>query len=246
MDKPGLLQLIKAEIQKVAHEKLKELSAAKQVQGTTDFMNSADITEDDFDKTFFHGGKWPEVEEKKRAKIKIQESTTPNLRITTSEIKEFENSFNEILDNIPGATIVFDKKNNGYSICATKRADGIEAKASGILNLGDKGRITWVYSILNGFNINAQNLKLSQSNKTMFEALTNHYDDWQKKWREKLNLPGATAPTEDLTQNLTEPASTSGASIGGAPDFGGVGAGGGAGASAGAQGAAGGNGGMGI
>jgi len=33
----------------------------------------------------------------------------------------------------------------------------------------------------------------------MFETLTNHYNDWQKKWRDKLNLPSA--PTEETGEN---------------------------------------------
>lgn len=203
MNKDELYSLIQKEIQQVSFDYLKELSKHKQVQKTTDYLNSTDIDEDDFDKHFFHGGSLP-AEDKKRAPITIKESTDSNLRITVSEIKEFENSFKEILDNIPGASIVFDKQNNGYSISATKRADGVEAKASGILNLGDKGKIVWSYSILNGFNINAQNLKLSQSNKTMFEALANHYDDWQKSWRDKLNLPGATETNDGGMPNPAE------------------------------------------
>ena len=195
MKRADLEQLIQKEIQQVTHEYLRDLKNQNKVQQTTDYLNSSSISEDEVEHALFHGGRAPEKKEKKTGLITLREGLDSNLKITVSEIKEFENSFKEILDNIPGASIVFDKQSNGYSIIATKRADGVEAKASGILNLGDKGKITWVYSILNGFNINAQNLKLSQNNKTMFEALTNHYDDWQKKWREKLNLPGAVEQT---------------------------------------------------
>ena len=197
MDRNTLHKLIADKIQEVTHEYLRELNAKNKVQSTTNYLNSSNMTEDEFDNTFFHGGAQAKEEERKKGKIYIQEGAEPGLKITVSEIKEFENSFHEILDNVPGASIVFDKQKNGYSISATKRADGVEAKASGILNLGDNGKIIWSYSILNGFNVNAQNLKLSQSNKTMFEALTNHYDDWQKSWREKLNLPNAKEPTND-------------------------------------------------
>lgn len=197
MNKDDLQKLIQKEIQTVAFGYLKDLKNQKQAQGTDDYLNSKNMTEDEFDEVFFFGGNKPKKEEKKTGPITIREGVDSNLRITTSEIKNFENSFKEILDNIPGASIVFDKQKNGHSIVATKRADGVEAKASGILNLGDNGKLIWSYSILNGFNLNAQNLKLSQSNKTMFEALANHYDDWQKGWREKLNLPNSTEPIND-------------------------------------------------
>jgi hypothetical protein len=191
MNREELQKLIQTAIQDVAFEHLKELNTQKKVQSTNDYLNSKNIGEEELDHALFHGGRAPDNEEKVKGRITIKENAEPGLKITVGEIKEFENSFKEILDNIPGASIVFDKQKNGYSIAATKRPDGVEAKASGILNLGDNGKVIWSYSILNGFNLNAQNLKLSQSNKTMFESLFNHYDDWQKSWREKLNLPNA-------------------------------------------------------
>jgi len=198
MNREKLQQIIKTSVQEVAHEYLKELNRMKQIKDTDNFLNSSSISEDDFDTVFFHGGHKPKTDEKKlKSPVTINENTNNNLKITTSEIKEFENSFKDILDKTPGASIVFDKQKNGFSIIATKRTDGVEAKASGILNLGDKGKIIWSYSILNGFNVNAQNLKLSDSNKFMFEALTNHYNDWQKNWRDKLNLPSAPSSEEN-------------------------------------------------
>lgn len=199
MNREELQNIIKKEIQAVAFDYLKELNNQKKVHATTQYLKSSNVGDDDFDNIFFHGGQNKEVrEERKRGPITIRENVNTNLKITTGEIKEFENSFSDILDNIPGASIVFDKQKNGYSIIATKRSDGVEAKASGIINLGENGKVIWSYSILNGFNLNAQNLKLSDSNKTMFEALSNHYNDWQKNWREKLNLPsGASEPAQD-------------------------------------------------
>jgi len=199
MNRENLHKLIQDEIQAIAFEYLKEKTLKEKAQATSDYLNSKSITDDDIDHALFHGGGAPRQEEKNKGRITIKEGTESNLKITTGEIKNFENSFREILDNVPGASIVFDKQKNGYSILATKRPDGVEAKASGIINLGDNGKVIWSYSILNGFNLNAQNLKLEQSNKTMFEALSNHYDDWQKEWREKLNLPSA--PEEPTSQN---------------------------------------------
>lgn len=204
MNRSDLQALIKKTIESVAYDTLRDLKNQKLAQGTDDYLNSKSMTEDEFDAMFFFGGNKPKKEEKKTGPITIREGVDTNLKITTSEIKDFENSFKEILDNVPGASIVFDKQKNGYALIATKMADGVEAKASGILNLGDNGKLIWAYSILNGFNLNAQNLKLSQSNKTMFEALANHYDDWQKEWREKLNLPTAETPVTDGVAPATE------------------------------------------
>lgn len=201
MTKTDLLNLIGKEIQSVAFEYLREKTLKEKSQATHDYLNSTSINDEDVDHMLFHGGGAKKDSDKAKSRITIKEGVESGLKITVSEIKEFESSFEEILNNIPGASIVFDKQKNGYSIIATKRADGVEAKASGIINLGDNGKIVWSYSILNGFNLNAQNLKLSQSNKTMFEALANHYDDWQKNWREKLNLPTAPETAPDSTDN---------------------------------------------
>lgn len=191
MEKNNLEALIQKEIQKVTAEYLRDLKSKHQVKNTDDYLNSNNMSEEEFDANFFFGGTKPDKIEKKYGPITIKENTSTGLRITTGEIKEFENSFKRILDNIPGASIVFDKQRNGYTLSATKKPDGIEANASGVLNLGDNGKIIWTYSILNGLNLNAQNLKLEENNKLVFEALFNHYNDWQKKWRENLNLPNA-------------------------------------------------------
>lgn len=206
MNSEELNRLISKTIQDVAFEYLKEKTQLERARSTNEYLNSKTITDDDVDHTLFNGGGAPREDDKSKARISIRENKDSNLKITVSEIKSFENSFSEILDNIPGASIVFDKQNNGYSISATKRPDGVEAKSSGIINMGDNGKIIWSYSILNGFNVNAQNLKLSQDNKTMFEALTNHYDDWQKQWREKLNLPSSTSNDEQPGMDNTMPA----------------------------------------
>lgn len=204
MDRNDLYKLIQAEIQAVAFDYLKEKTQKEKATATSDYLASKSITDEDIDHALFHGGGAPREEDKYKGKITIKEGVDTNLKITTSEIKNFENSFKQILDNVPGASIVFDKQKNNYSIIATKRPDGVEAKASGILNLGENGKIIWSYSILNGLILNAQNLKLNQSNKGMFEAFYNHYDDWQKKWREKLNLPNAAVDSNDSEMDNTK------------------------------------------
>lgn len=205
MERSKIEKMISDSIQEVTHEYIKDLKTKNGSQQTTNYLNSTEISEDDIDATLFFGGH-PKKNEKKTGPITIKEATNNNLKITVGEIKEFENSFQKIMENIPGASIVFDKQSNGYSILAVKRADGVEAKASGIINLGDNGKLTWSYSLLNGLILNAQNLKLSEGNKLMFEALYNHYNDWQKKWREMLNLPQAPEEEAAPAGNMSEPA----------------------------------------
>jgi hypothetical protein len=193
-----LKKLIRKTIQNVAFDNLKQLKNQIDVKKTESDLNSSKLSEDDVDLALFNGG-YENKENKKRSPIKIHENTNNNLKITSSEIKQFENSFQQILEKIPGASIVFLKQNNSYSMMATKRPDGVEAKASGIINLGEDGKINWFYSLLNGFKISAQNIKLTDENKSMFELMANHYNDWQKKWREILNLPSA--PKDDATED---------------------------------------------
>ena len=198
MDRSELQKLIQQEIDKASYEALKELHGQKSLESSNRFFNSSDMKEDDIDKFLFHGG-LPPKKEKHYRQVVIKEANSSDLKITTSEIKEFENSFKEMLGNIPGSTIVFDKQKNSHSLIAFKKPDGIEVKASGIINLGDKGKIIWSYSIANGLVVNSQNLKISLSNKTIFEDLYNNYDTWQKTWREKLTFPGSDQAPADNT-----------------------------------------------
>lgn len=195
MNNSDLKKIINKTVQQVAFDYLRNLKNQNSAQKTQAELNGENYSEDDFDTVLFHGG-YKKKDEKKTGPVTIKESMESKLKITTGEIKKFEDSFGPILENIPGASIVFDKQKNNYSIYAVKRPDGVEAKASGVINLGNNGKLIWSYSILNGFNLNAQNLKLSDENKFMFELLCNHYNDWQKKWRELLNLPKAPSEPE--------------------------------------------------
>lgn len=199
MNREDLLGLIQKEIQAVAFEYLKEKTQKEKAKVTDDYMNSRSINDEELDHALFHGGRAPS-EEKIKNKIALKEFVDPILKITTSEIKEFENSFRDIIQDIPGATIEFDKQKNGYSLTATKKADGVEAKASGVLNLGGNGKIIWSYSIEDGFKVNAQNLKLDQSNKMLVEKLVDHFSDWDKKWRNNLNLPNSSENGQENTE----------------------------------------------
>lgn len=188
MKKEDLRLFIRQGIKDALVAKFKDLKTHTDVKSTDSYLNSDEITEEDVDSFLFFGGNKPKSEKNKKT-FTIKEAMDNNIKITTSEIKQFEQSFKDVLDAIPGSTIVFNKQKNGYSLLAIKKPDGIEAIASGIINMGSRGKFTWAYSILNGMTVNAQNLKVSNSNKNSLEALYNHYDSWQKEWREKLNYP---------------------------------------------------------
>lgn len=202
MNDTDLKNIITKEIQAVAFEYLKELRSQKAVQGTDDYLNSKGMTEDEFDTIFFHGGNKPKKEEKKTGPITIKESTEPKLKITANEIKEFEASLHDAIKN---ATVTFDKQPNGYSLSATRKANGeVEARASGKIIFGDNGEIVWVYSLLSGLNVNVINFKVDEKNKTTLEDLYNNFNEWQTKWRDALNLPSA--PEENAPVDMTQPA----------------------------------------
>ena len=188
MNKQELQELIQSEIREALIGKAKSASSQQKVQASESYLQSEEITEDDFDRVLFFGLEEPK-EEKHRKTFTIKENMNNDIKITTTEIREFENSFKEVLNAIPNATIVFNKQKNGYTILATKKSDGFDAIASGVINLGGDGKIVWFYSIMNGLTLNAQNLKLDNDTKTVSESIYNHFISWQTKWRDKLNYP---------------------------------------------------------
>jgi hypothetical protein len=181
----NLREFIRQSINKIAFDELRNHKA----NATSKTIKKEDsINEDEVDLFLFHGGRKPEIENKKNTTL-IKENDDKTVQLTTTEIKDFENSFSNFIKNIPNATIMFDKQANGYSLVAYKRPDGIEMLASGTIDLGRNGKVVWSYSIQNGITVNAQNLKIDQANKTLFDRLNDNYNDFQKKWRVRLSLP---------------------------------------------------------
>lgn len=192
MNKQELSELISSEIRNALIDKAKSSKSQEKIDSSKSYLNSDEITEDDFDKVLFFGGNEPK-EEKYTRTFTIKENNMNDIKITTTEIRDFENSFKELLSLLPNATVVFNKQKNGHTLLATKKSDGIDAIASGVINLGSDGKIMWFYSIMNGVTLNAQNLKLDNDTKMISENIYNHFIVWQKTWREKLNYPN----TED-------------------------------------------------
>lgn len=190
MNRKELAELIQTEIREALIGKAKKASSDDdKIKSSESYLQSDEITEDVFDEVLFHGLQKPKEDENISRAFTIKESFGENIKITTGEIKEFEASFKDLLGSLPNATVVFNKQKNGYSLLAVKKPDGIEAIASGVINLGDDGRIIWFYSIMNGLTINAQNLKVDNDSKMVTENIYNHFITWQKTWREKLNYP---------------------------------------------------------
>lgn len=192
MNKQELSELINSEIRNALIDKAKSSSSKEKIESSESYLKSEEITEEDFDNVLFFGGSDPEEKSSSRT-FTIKENNMNDIKITTTEIRDFENSFKELLGMLPNATVVFNKQKNGHTLLATKKSDGIDAIASGVINLGSDGKIIWFYSIMNGVTLNAQNLKLDNDTKMISENIYNHFIVWQKTWREKLNYPN----TED-------------------------------------------------
>ena len=189
MNKQDLFELISSEIRNALVDKAKGTASQEKIASSESYLNSEEITEDVFDEVLFHGGKKPKAEEGSSKTFTIKEANEGGIKITKSEIAKFEDSFKELLASFPNATVEFNKQKNGYTLLATKKPDGVEAVASGVINFGSDGKVMWFYSIMNGLTLNAQNLKLDNETKTFSENLYNHFIVWQKTWREKLNYP---------------------------------------------------------
>ena len=145
MNKQELSELINSEIRNALIDKAKGSKSQEKIESSESYLKSEEITEDDFDKVLFFGGSEPK-EEKHSRTFTIKENNMNDIKITTTEIKDFESSFKELLGMLPNATVMFNKQKNGYTLLATKKSDGIDAIASGVINLGSDGKIIWFYS----------------------------------------------------------------------------------------------------
>ena len=122
MNKQELSELINSEIRNALIDKAKGSSSQQKIESSESYLNSEEITEDDFDKVLFFGGSEPK-EEKHSRTFTIKENNMNDIKITTTEIRDFESSFKELLGMLPNATIVFNKQKNGYTLLATKKSE---------------------------------------------------------------------------------------------------------------------------
>lgn len=184
MTKEDLSKLIRYFIKELAFDTLRNNSKEKNSETT-----QKGLTEDELEYAVFYGGQKPNKDGSFESIITIKESFNNGIpKINSSDINEFENSFEKSISNVDGASIVFDKQSNGYSMKAWIDSNGINAGASGSIEMGNKGKINWAYSLQNGLTISTQNLIIEKGNKFVLENLFNHYNSWQKDWREKLTI----------------------------------------------------------
>ncbi len=110
-----------------------------------------------------------------------------NTNVTTSEIKEFEQSFIQAISDVPNCTIRFDKQKNGFSLLLKRKNGEVEVMSSGDLNFGNKGKVNWMISLRNGCKIKTDDLAIDQDSRNILDAIYNFYQTWQKNWRERIN-----------------------------------------------------------
>lgn len=193
MTRVDLVDMIRREVHALAFDTLRNKS---QEEKRTAQKPKA-ISEDELEYALFHGGNKPEDKSSSRP-LSIRENYDSGIpQIQSSEIIEFENSFEQMLKDIEGASVVFDSQSNGYSLKMWIGSEGIEAGSSGVINMGKNGSIKWSYSLKNGLNVSSENVNIDKGNRYVFEKLFNNYNSWQKDWREKLTIsPGQNAPSE--------------------------------------------------
>lgn len=192
MNRNELTEMIRQEIRSLAFEELREKAKQSKTEKSKAFKPKG-LSEEELEQTLFHGGEKPE--EKNAAKIMpitIKENYNSGIpQIQSSEVTNFEDSFEEMLKEIDGASVIFDKQSNGYSLKMSIGPEGIEAGASGSIEMGKKGRIIWAYSLKNGLVITTEDLSVDKGNRNVIDKLYSNYDAWQKDWREKLTItPG--------------------------------------------------------
>lgn len=201
MTRDELIEMVRTEIRSLAYETLRTSSQKSKEDERSRTYKPKGLSEEDVEKNIFYGGGGPE-DTTSFISTTINESAEGGLpKINSSEIAQFEDSFEEMLKEIDGASVVFDKQANGYSMKVSIDKDGIEAGASGVIEMGSKGKLDWSYSLKSGLHIKSDNLNIDKGNKLVAEKLFNHYDAWQKDWREKLTItpsePSVEAPMPD-------------------------------------------------
>jgi len=197
MNKKDLIEMIRQEVKNLAYETLRNSSKKEK----EDFYKKPkSLTEEELEIILFHGGGKPEEKNiSKILPITIKESYEGGIpKIQSSEVLEFEDSFEKMLSEVEGASVIFDKQSNGYSLKMWVDNSGIEAGASGIVSMGSNGSITWSYSLKNGLNIKVDNLKIDKGNRVVFDKIYNHYNSWQKDWREKLTINTANQDNQTI------------------------------------------------
>lgn len=192
MTRNELTMIIRDAISELAFESLRN---QKNNQGaeSKSAPKKKGLSEDELEYALFYGGNRPNKDGTMSAPTTIRESYDSGMpKINSSDITAFENGFRMILQEIDGASVVFDKQSNGYSLKMWIGHNGIEAGASGSIQMGNKGTVQWAYSLQNGLTVTMNDFIVEKSNRNILDKLYHNYDSWQKEWREKLTVtPGS-------------------------------------------------------
>lgn len=201
MNKKELIEMIRNEIQSLAFDTLRSNAAQKKEKSQV--FKPKGLTEDELECALFYGGNKPDDTKFIKPKATIKEGYDNGLpKINSSDITAFEDSFEKVLQEIDGASVVFDVQSNGKSLKAWVGPGGIEAGASGVVEMGNKGKIKWAYSMQNGLTISTDDLVIEKGNKLVVEKLYNNYDSWQKEWREKLTIQPGVPGGEEIAPEM--------------------------------------------
>jgi hypothetical protein len=199
MTRNELTEMIRREISSLAFETLR-MGANKNKEKEP--IRPKGLTEDELEFALFYGGDKPK-EGTSRTATSIRENYESGIpQINSSDITKFEKSFDEMLIDIDGSSVTFDKQSNGYSIKMWIGQEGIQAGASGVIEMGNKGRVKFAYSLKNGLTVSTEDLIIEQNNKRLLENLYDNYDAWQKVWR-KLTI--APVGPENVEPPMEEP-----------------------------------------
>lgn len=220
MNKDELLEMIRQEVSSLAFETLRGNAKEKDDKKNRIFKPKG-LSEDEIEYSMFYGGNKPDKDGIPQP-LTIKEGYDSGIpQINSIEITEFEDSFEEMLQEIDGSSVVFDAQSNGYSLKMWIGPEGIEAGASGTIEMGNKGKLTFAYSLKNGLTVSTEDLVIEQGNKRLLERLYNHYDAWQKDWREKLTIQPGQEEAEPEAGMPAEPESeiSSGPEMGGAEEI---------------------------
>jgi hypothetical protein len=186
MTKSELTEMIREAIRELAFESLRSNSKKREEKKA---FKPKGLTEDELEYAVFYGGQKPNKDGSLQSIITIKESYSGGIpKINSSDITKFEDDLEKSISIVDGASIVFDKQSNGYSMKAWVDSKGINAGASGRVEMGNKGTINWAYSLQNGLTISTEKLVVEKGNKLVIEKLFGNYDSWQKDWREKLTI----------------------------------------------------------
>lgn len=194
MTRDDLIQMIRSEINELAFDTLRNNNG----QSVKSKAKPRGLTEDELEYALFYGGNKPNKDGTLSTTIAIKENFESGIpKINSSDVEHFENETEKMLQGIDGASIIFDTQSNGYSLKMWVGPNGIEAGASGVVEMGNKGRFLWSYSLQNGLTVTTDNLVVDSGNSELMSRLYYNYDAWQKEWREKLTMPQGKALVGD-------------------------------------------------